>query len=177
MSFSVDFTEVCAEVHIHWNIYIPCSTLCLPIHALCLWYFNWACEHDFNTFRPRQNCRHFAGDIFKYIFLNENIRISLKISLKSVPNVLITNIPTLVQIMAWRRPGTKPLSEPMMVILVTNMCVTRPQWVKQTAKQTIFTDFHNILWVSDFFSISNWKLIDIEGYWYKCVWNNCLGFF
>ena len=79
--------------------------------------------------------------------------------------------------MAWRRPGAKPLSEPMMVILVTNMYVTRPQWFKQTAKQTIFTDFHNILWVSDFFSISNWKLIDIEGYWYKCVWNNCLDFF
>ena len=87
-----------------------------------------------NTFRPRQNCRHFAGDIFKYIFLNENIRISLKISLKSVPNVPITNIPTLVQIMAWRRPGAKPLSKPMMVILVTHICVTRPQWVNKRGR-------------------------------------------
>ena len=26
----------------------------------------------------------------------------------------INDIPTLVQIMAWRRPGDKPLSEPMM---------------------------------------------------------------
>ena len=41
----------------------------------------------------------------------------------------INNIPTLVQIMAWRRPGNKPLSEPMMVILLTHICVTRPQWV------------------------------------------------
>ena len=32
--------------------------------------------------------------------------------------------------MAWRRPGDKPLSEPMMVSLPTLMCVTRPQWVK-----------------------------------------------
>ena len=32
--------------------------------------------------------------------------------------------------MAWRRPGDKPLSEPMMVRLVTHICVTRPQWVK-----------------------------------------------
>ena len=32
--------------------------------------------------------------------------------------------------MAWRRPGDKPLSEPMMVILPTHICVTRPQWVK-----------------------------------------------
>ena len=31
----------------------------------------------------------------------------------------------LVQIMAWRRPGDKPLSEPMMVILSTHICVTR----------------------------------------------------
>ena len=34
-----------------------------------------------NTLRPTQNCRHFADDIFKYIFLNENVWISLKISL------------------------------------------------------------------------------------------------
>ena len=31
--------------------------------------------------------------------------------------------------MAWRRPGDKPLSEPMMVSLVTHICVTRPQRV------------------------------------------------
>ena len=54
-------------------------------------------------------------DIFKCISLNENACISLKISLKFVPNVQINNIPALVQIMAWRRPGDKPLSEPMMV--------------------------------------------------------------
>ena len=38
----------------------------------------------------------------------------------------------LVQIMAWRRPGDKPLSEPMMVSLPTHVCVTRPQWVKRS---------------------------------------------
>ena len=31
--------------------------------------------------------------------------------------------------MAWRRPGDKPLSEPVMVSLLTHICVTRPQWV------------------------------------------------
>ena len=41
----------------------------------------------------------------------------------------INNTPSLVQIMAWRRPGDKPLSEPMMVSLTTHICVTRPQWV------------------------------------------------
>ena len=39
------------------------------------------------------------------------------------------NIPALVQIMAWRRPGDKPLSEPMMVSLLTHICVIRPQRV------------------------------------------------
>ena len=60
-------------------------------------------------------------------FLNETARISLKISLKFVPKVRINNIPALVQIMAWRRPGDKPLSEPMMVSLLTHIRVTRPQ--------------------------------------------------
>ena len=36
--------------------------------------------------------------------------------------------------MAWRRPGDKPLSEPMMVSLLTHICVTRPQWVKVSTK-------------------------------------------
>ena len=82
-----------------------------------------------NTLRPRQNGRHFPDDIFKCFFLNENGSIAIKIILKFVPNGPIKNILALVQIMAWRRPGDKPLSEPMMVSLPTYICVTRPQWV------------------------------------------------
>ena len=82
-----------------------------------------------NTLRPRQNGRHFPDDIFKWIFLNENVWISINISLKYVPRGPINNIPTLVQVMAWRRPGDKPLSEPMMVRLPTHICITRPHWV------------------------------------------------
>ena len=81
----------------------------------------------FNTLRPRQNGRHFADDTFKRIFMNENVRTSINISLKLVPKGLINNIPALVQIMAWRRSGDKPLSEPMMVRLPTHICVTLPQ--------------------------------------------------
>ena len=83
-----------------------------------------------NTLRPRQNGRHFPDDIFKCIFLNENVWISIKFSLKFVPKGPINNIPALVQMMAWRRPGDKPLSEPMLVSLLTHKCITRPQWVK-----------------------------------------------
>ena len=80
-----------------------------------------------NTLRPRQNGHHFTDDTFKRIFLNENFRISFKISLKFVPMGPINNIPAFVQIMAWLRAGDKPLSEPMTVRLPTHICVTQPQ--------------------------------------------------
>ena len=79
--------------------------------------------------RLRQNGRHFPDDIFKCIFLNENVSISIKISLKFVPKGSIGNTPTLVHITAWHQPGDKLLSVPMMVRLLTHICVTRPQWV------------------------------------------------
>ena len=55
-----------------------------------------------------------AEDIFKCIFLNEDIWILIIISLKFVRNGQITNIPLLVQVMAWCRTGNKPLPEPML---------------------------------------------------------------
>ena len=83
-----------------------------------------------NTLWPRQDGSHFSDHILKGIFLNENVLILIKISLKFVPKGLINNIPALVQIMAWRRPGDKPLSEPVMARSLTHICVTRPQWLK-----------------------------------------------
>ena len=71
-------------------------------------------QNTVTTLRPRQNGRHFP-DIFKWIFLNENAWMSIEISLKFVPKGPINKLPALVQIMAWRRSGDKPLSEPMMV--------------------------------------------------------------
>ena len=74
-------------------------------------------SYHFNTLRPRQNGRHFADANFKRIFVNEDVRIFIEISLKFIPKGPIKNIPALVQIMAWRRPGDKPLFEPVMVSL------------------------------------------------------------
>ena len=82
-----------------------------------------------NTLRPGQNGRHFPDDIFKRIFLNQNGRFPINISLEFVPRGQINNIPALVQIMARRRPGDNPLSETMLVSLLTHICVTRPQWI------------------------------------------------
>ena len=88
----------------------------------------WLAGGHGNILRPRQNGRRFADDVFKGIFLNENVWISLKISLKFAPKFPINNIPALVQILAWCRSGDKPLSEAMMVSLLTHICVIRPQW-------------------------------------------------
>ena len=98
------------------------------------WLVFYVCQvlidgSDVNTLRPRQHGRHFPDDIFRCIFLNENIWIAINISLSFVPKGPIDNIPALVQIMAWRRSGHRPLSEPMIVSLLTHICVTRPQWV------------------------------------------------
>ena len=71
--------------------------------------------YNLNTLRPTQNGRHLPDDIFKCIFLNENVSISIKMSLKFVPNAPINNVPALVDVMAWRHPGGKPLSQPMVL--------------------------------------------------------------
>ena len=93
----------------------------------------WDPPHcSINTLRPIQNGRHSPDDIFSSIFLNEKVWTLIKISLKFVPKGPIDNIPALVQIMAWRRLGDKPLSEPMIVRLPTLICVTWSQWVNCT---------------------------------------------
>ena len=79
---------------------------------------------------PRQNGHHFTDDNWKCLFLNENRWILNAISLKFVSSNPINNIPALVQIMPWRRPGDKSLFEPMMVSLLTHIWVTWPQWVE-----------------------------------------------
>ena len=96
----------------------------------------------------------FSRRHFKCIFLNENARISLKISLKFVRKIRINNFPALVQIVAWRRSGDKPLTEPIVVSLLTHICVTRPQWINNniyehcyvTSAQETITPLCNASW-------------------------------
>ena len=71
---------------------------------------------------------HHFPDIFKCIFLNEDVRISIEISLKFVPRGPINNIPSLVQIMAWRRH----LNQCWLVYW--RIYVTRPEWVNIRTK-------------------------------------------
>ena len=144
-----------------------------------------------NTLRPRQNGRHFADDICKCIFLNENVRIPIKSSLKFVPKGPINNIPSLVQIMAWRRPGDKPLSEPMIVTLLTHICITRPQWVKTGSedmhnqypdywcletKQWWLLNYMNNFFFEHFLHVNdlwNWWSVAMGKWFYPTLYNGC----
>ena len=110
-----------------------------------------------NSLRPRRNGRYNTDDIFKCIFLKEDVWIPTMISLEFVPKGPINNIPALIQIMAWRRPGDTPLSEPMMASLLTHMCVTRPQWViaKKLSNMHLFS-------IQNIVSASPWNCIPVE---------------
>ena len=83
-----------------------------------------------NTMMLREDGCCFPDDILKRIFLNGNFLIPIKISLKFVPRGPINNIAALVQIMVWRLPGNKPLSEPMMGNLRMHIRAIQPQWVE-----------------------------------------------
>ena len=120
--------SICIKTQLNTQ-YLKVAKTAKCIISLCRHHLPIALYFWLNILRPRQDGRHIADDIFKCIFLFENAWISITISLKFVPKGPINNIPALVQIMAWRRPGDKPFSEPMMVSLLTHICVTRPQWV------------------------------------------------
>ena len=124
-------------------------------------FFLWICHQwRFNTLRSRQDGRHFADDTFNRIFVNENVRIFINFSLKFVPKGPINNIPALVQIMVWRRPGDKPISEPVMVSLLTHICVFRPQLVNEKLGRVSSVK----VWV-DFFGAANfieWPVVILK---------------
>ena len=53
-------------------------------------------------------------DILNDIFINDFFFIFTRLSLKFVPKGSIDKKTALVQVMAWRRTGDKPLPEPML---------------------------------------------------------------
>ena len=147
---------VCLTMSLHWfRLWLGAAYA--THYCLNKWWHNptmYVCvtwPQNVNTWRPRQNGRHLPDDpdskvhgahlghvgprwapwwphesCYQGIFSNF-LEWKCIISLKSVFEGPINNIPASVQIMAWRRPGDKQLSEPMMVRLPTHMRVTRPQ--------------------------------------------------
>ena len=63
--------------------------------------------------------------------------------------------------MAWRRPGDKPVSEPMIVSLLTYKCVTRPQWVTE-----ILLKFHDVC----IFDMEIGALYDVSLCYNSCIY-------
>ena len=110
----------------HWVVVVIMK--CSPRNTINMYFL---CLSYLIALTPRQNGRRFTDDIFKCILLNGNVGIRNTFPLKVVPKVVLKGqIPTLVQIMAWRRPGDKPLLGLMTVSLLAHICVTRLQWVK-----------------------------------------------
>ena len=94
-------------VSVHWLFYA--YTIYIYI---CCYHIAWSFLH----IEAGGNGRHFPDVIFKCIFCSQNVYVSITISLNFVPMISVNNIPVFVHIMAWCRPGDKPLSEPMMVL-------------------------------------------------------------
>ena len=132
-------------------------TMCNASSMYGLMCHLWIYMDLFNTLRPRQNGCHFPDDTFKRIFLNENVGISIKISLKFVLKGPINNIPALVQLMAWRQPGDKPLAEPMVIRLPTHICVTWPQWVEKN-----WMNIHLPLLCWMYYHILYWTMLKLD---------------
>ena len=150
-----NFSEMLIEIHTFSfkKIHLKMSSgkwrpFCLGLHVIisrltacyrydCVaWCSSHTCEHSVNTLRPGKRAAIFQTTFWN-TFLNEDIWISIWFSLKFFPKGPIDNNPTLAQLMAWRRPGDKPLPEPVIVVLPTYICVTRPQWVKTCCPITL----------------------------------------
>ena len=125
-----------------------------------------------NTLRLRQNGWHVPDNIFKCIFFNKNVPVSLTILLKFYPNVQINNISALVQMIAWCQPGNKPLSEPMMFSLLTYISVTLPQWVMaySACMGTTMTRQH---WI-DLHNAKSYQWMTHNGLFTSIIYHLCL---
>ena len=88
-----------------------------------------------------------------WLYFHWNIFARVKLTIKSA----------MVQLMAWRRSGDKPLSEPMMVSLLTHICVTRPQWVNKPTicvhRLAFHFDVHDFIFIFHCLPIYQWSCV------------------
>ena len=91
----------------HWRVWTSC------------WSYNTRWYHTrsvhawrVNTLRSEQNAWHFSDKILKCIFLNENVHISIRISLKFSPNGSL-DIKHALEFMAWHHTGAKLWAAPI----------------------------------------------------------------
>ena len=125
-----------------WDICTrPYATLMQIITDLCTYRHVIIQHNGAQTKWPPFSRWHFQMNI-----RNENAWISNQISLNLVPRDPINTIPPLVQIMAWCRPGDKPLSEPMMCSLLTHIWANRHRRVDNINHP--FYEYHIVIYGS-----------------------------
>ena len=144
---------------------LKCILLNVPHIGICPTH--WVLG-DFNTLRPRQNGQ---WAISKCIFRNENVWISIKISLKFVPKGLINNNPALVHIVACCLDSTKLLfSQQWLVywLIYASLVTSKPQHTNPTFIRIPTKDTNSSL---TFPTLTMTKHI-IYVVWYDC-WDTC----
>ena len=90
-----------------------CNVVCVCVLPRMEPILQRLCEH-INSSPLNKMAATLADDKFRCIFLNGSDRIPIRFPLKFVRRSPIYNKPALVQMMAWRWIGDKPLSEPML---------------------------------------------------------------
>ena len=111
-----------------------------------------------------------ADDNFKCIFLKENDRILIHISLKYVPRSPTDNKPALVQVMAWCRIGNKPLPE----LMQTHWCIYAALGGDELVTARCTPENYPCEWVTSYFAIREvlfTKQPQNSKYW---LWHNAL---
>ena len=111
VSTGKDFSYLCHVSMEVWNNAYP-----------GFFFQKWFSTQWVNSSILGQNGRHFAHDTFKCIIINEMFCVLNRISVKFIPKGLNYNKSTLVQVMAWCRPGDKPLPGQMMT-QPTDACI------------------------------------------------------
>ena len=109
-----------------------------------------------NTFKTRQNGRHFPDDIVKCKSSNENIYFD-KYFTAVCSRGPMNDIPALVQIMAWRRPGDNQLSEAITDTGINDLAIAKERetiicahfmpcivFGNYTSKKNVYLDTHTI---------------------------------
>ena len=105
-------SDICDTILCFYNLYYQ-------QHWWNIGLFVWGGVTDFfYSSLPGQHGRHFTDDIFKHIFMNEKFYISIKVSLKFVPKGTIDKKSAVMQVMAWRRTGTKLLPELLLTLFI-----------------------------------------------------------
>ena len=133
----------------------PCFSRCLRVNALKpgdAYMYQWTGSL---TYWGPDKTADISQTTLSTVFLDENKWISINGSLKFIPKGPVNNIPALVQIMAWHRPGNKPLPEPMMASLLPYICVTRPQCVNGSGNDLLLPSHYPSQ--CDPLSIKTWR--------------------